>query len=295
MQPQTPPDQDTCNEAAFGKHGFFEKRGRVGVLMIHGLSGTPTEMRGLGRSLAARGLSVGCPELAGHCGSVSMLKTSRWRDWCRSVERAFEAMEQECDAVFIAGFSAGALIGLILAAKLRERVAGIALISTTFFLDGWNMRDWKKQLILRTVIYSPLRHVVAFREPPPYGIKDERMRNKLVSVLEARDSRTADKIGHFSVPATVFRERARLSRKAARVLPTVSCPSLLVHSTEDDFASMKNVDFAAQRLGSRHVESYVVDDSYHVLPLDKRRHDVAERIAAFCLSVGGHPAQPAGA
>ncbi|MBS1189256.1 MAG: alpha/beta hydrolase [Rhodocyclaceae bacterium] len=270
-----------------GPNGFFEKRGETGVLLIHGLTGTPAEMRHFGRQLARKGLTVAGPQLAGHCDSVQALKASTWEDWYRSADEAFEALARECRQVYVAGLSMGALLGLLLAARKKERLAGVTLLSTTFFYDGWNMPKWRRRLLMPLVIYSPLRHFVTWEEPPPYGIKDERVRAMVTSVLESRDAHTADKIGHFKTPASVILQSERLVRAAKACLRRVHRPTLVVHSVEDDMASIKNAHFVTQRIGSQQVETYFVDDSYHVLTLDKRRDEIADRVAAFCTP---HPA-----
>lgn len=269
-------------EKILGPNGFYEKRGETGVLLIHGLTGTPSEMRHFGRQLARKGLTVACPQLAGHCDSVHALKTSTWEDWYRSVDEAFEALARECRHVYVAGLSMGALLGLLLAARKEERLAGVTLLSPTFFYDGWNMPKWRQRLLLPLVIYSPLHHFVSWEEPPPYGIKDERVRAMVTAVLESRDRRTADKIGHFKTPATVIRESKRLVRAAKQSLRGIRRPTLVVHSVEDDMASIKNAHFVTRRIGSQHVETFFVDDSYHVLTLDKRKDEIAARVASFC-------------
>ena len=63
---------------ALGRYGIFEKRGRTGVLLVHGITGSPTEMKSLVRKLSASGLTVACPQLAGHCSTLTDLKHTRW-------------------------------------------------------------------------------------------------------------------------------------------------------------------------------------------------------------------------
>ena len=46
-------------------------------------------------------------------------------------------------------------------------------------------------------------------------------------------------------------------------------------------ASLDNARFLAARVGSKDVESFFVNDTYHVLTLDRRKDDVADRVAAF--------------
>ena len=48
---------------------FTVEGGSTGVLLLHGLCGTPTEMRYVANALAREGHTVYCPQLAGHCGS----------------------------------------------------------------------------------------------------------------------------------------------------------------------------------------------------------------------------------
>lgn len=271
-------------QEVLGPNGFFEKHGETGILLIHGLTGTPAEMRHFGRHLGRKGLTVACPQLAGHCDSVQALKASTWEDWYASVDAAFEALAKECRQVYVAGLSMGALLGLLLAVHKKERLAGVTLLSPTFFYDGWNMPKWRRRLLLPLAIHTPLRHFLSWEEPPPYGIKDERVRAMVAAVLENRDARTADKIGHFKTPATVIRESTRLVRAAKNSLGQVSRPTLVVHSVEDDMASIKNAHFVTKRIASQRVETYFVDDSYHVLTLDKRKNDIADRVAAFCTS-----------
>ena len=121
-------------DALLGEVGFIERKGTSGVLLVHGLTGTPTEMKQFGKTIARQGFTVACPALAGHCDSIEALSATKWIDWYQSIEVAFDALKQECEHVFIAGLSMGALIALLVAAKKKDQVAGVILLSTTFFM-----------------------------------------------------------------------------------------------------------------------------------------------------------------
>lgn len=88
--------------------GPFFPGGRIGFLLVHGLAGTPAEMKILGKRLNRYGFTVLCPQLAGHCASEEELITTCWSDWSRSVEDAFDGLSRHMDAVFVGGLSAGA-------------------------------------------------------------------------------------------------------------------------------------------------------------------------------------------
>jgi len=272
---------NTAIQTCLGPAGFFLPGGNDCVLLVHGLTGTPAEMRPVAKQLARQGFSVLCPQIAGHCGNVADLKRSKWQDWYGSIERAFETAKLTHARVYVAGLSMGALIALKLAEEKGSRVDGLGLLSVTFFYDGWNMPHIRRRLLLPLVLYSPLRYFMSWRENPPYGIKCERTRAAVHSVLTSRDAKASEKIGIFLTPAVTIHENLRLIRAAKNALSGVHSPALIVHSTEDDTASIKNAHYVAARISSGKVETFFVDDTYHVLTLDKRKYDVARRLSDF--------------
>ena len=277
-----PDDLPPRMREAIGPHGFYRRRGKVGVLLVHGLTGTPAEMKPFAMLLSKQGLTVACPQLAGHCTAVSDLKKTHWEDWYRSVEVAFEALSRECDQVFVSGLSVGALLALMLAVRKGVRVSGVIPLSVVFVFDGWNIPRLKRYA-MHVLSWSPLRHILYWEDTPPYGIKCTETRARVAAVLENKDARAADKIGYFKMPVVILQESRRLMKAVREVLPKVISPTLVVHSTEDDTASVKNAHVVANEVAARHVETYFINDSYHVVTLDKRRHDIARRVGGFCL------------
>ena len=251
------------------------------VLLIHGLTGTPAEMKPIAKRLEKQGFSVMCPALAGHCGSIASLKKSRWQDWYNGIVMAFEALKAKHQRVYVAGLSMGALMALLLAKEKGEQVSGLCLLSTTFFYDGWNIPHIRRKLLLPIVLNTPLKHFIYWNEKSPYGIKCERTRAMVHSALEKRDAQATEKVGIFRTSALTILESNRLINAAKKVLHQVQSPTLIVHSTEDDTASLNNAHYVAQRIASQDVEKFFVDDTYHVLTLDKRRADVANRMVGF--------------
>ena len=119
------------------KADFFLPGGRSGVLLIHGLTGTPAEMRFVGKGLHRAGFTVHGMQLAGHCGDTADLLKTGWRDWYRSVGEAADELRGKVDHMFVAGLSMGALLALKLAADRPNDVDGLGLYGTTFVYDGW--------------------------------------------------------------------------------------------------------------------------------------------------------------
>jgi carboxylesterase len=259
----------------------FEDRGETGILLVHGITGSPAEMKPLVRKLTAEGFTVACPTLAGHCSSVAALKQTRWTDWYESLETALFDLRKRCDTIFVSGLSMGALLALELAALHPDLVSGVATLSATFFYDGWNVPPLRQKFLLPLVIYSPLRFFLSYREPAPYGIKDDRIRNVIDAVYRGNAAAMPEKYGYSEFPGVTIRETFRLIAAAKRDLAAIVAPLLIVHSTEDDMASLKNATFLAANVSSTLIETFYVDDTYHVLTLDKRRDDVAARVADF--------------
>lgn len=265
-----------------GPYDIFEKRGSAGVLLAHGITGAPAEMKPLMRKLTAAGFTVACPRLSGHCSSLKELKKTRWTDWYSSLESALMMLREECESVFVSGLSMGALLALKLAADHPGRVDGVATLSATFFYDGWNVPRFRQRFLLPLALHSPLRFFWSYHEPPPYGIKDERIRN-IIAAVYGGDAGMPEKYGYSEFPGVTIRETFRLIHAVKRDLKRITAPLLIVHATEDDMASPANARFLAARVASPDVETFFVDDSYHVLTLDRRKDDVAERLVSFFL------------
>lgn len=266
-----------------GIHEVAGDRRQTGILLVHGITGSPAEMKPLVRKLTAEGFEVACPPLAGHCSTLSELKQTRWTDWYNSLEIALDDLRTRCETVFVSGLSMGALLALKLAAGHREVISGVATLSATFFYDGWNVPRLRQRFLLPLVIYSPLRFFLSYHEPSPYGIKDDRIRTMIDAVYRGQCEGLPETYGYSEFPGVTIRETFRLIAAAKRELATIVAPLLIVHSTEDDMASLKNAAFLADSVSSRLVEKFYIDDTYHVLTLDKRRDDVAARVAGFFI------------
>ncbi len=111
--------------------------GRVGILLMHGLGGTPVELRFVAQSLNRAGYTVLCPLMTGHGGSDLLLNTTKWTDWVASAERALDRLKEHCDQIVIGGLSAGSLAALHVAARRQDEIEGLVLYSPTLWPNGW--------------------------------------------------------------------------------------------------------------------------------------------------------------
>jgi carboxylesterase len=258
---------------------IFHAGGRIGFLLIHGLGGTPVELRFVAQGLAQAGHTVYCCQLAGHCGSVEELRLSTWQQWYASVEQAHERLKEHCDVVIAGGLSMGGILALHLAHRRPSAVQGLLLYAPTLKLDGWSM-PWYS-IFLRLVRPTSIKLEFDLPEHEPYGIKDERLRAFVVGGMLSGDSSEA---GVFSTPLRSFAHFNSLVSVVKKELGEIKIPALIMHPRHDDIASIDNALYLQRKLGGL-VDMVVMDDSYHIITLDRQRHLVVERSLMFASAL----------
>jgi carboxylesterase len=249
--------------------------GKVGVLLLHGLGGTPAEVRFVAMGLNKAGYTVHTPQLAGHAGATD--GNAKWQDWYRSARAALVDLRQECDTVIVGGLCMGAILGLHLAARQPDKVQGVALFSPTLWINGWAM-PWTMKLF--NLCHSRrIANMMTFPDAESLGIKCPRVRSFVKQALAS-----SPEYGSSGVPATMVLEHRRMVKAAINILPRVRQRTLIVHSRQDDYAALNNATFLQGELSGQ-VDLVVLEDSYHMVTLDKERHVVVERAGAFIKSI----------
>lgn len=254
------------------------------VLLIHGLTGTPNEMKFLANYLWRQGYSVICPRLAYHGEPIRVLRRAKWQEFYQSVRDAISQIPPG-QKIFTAGLSMGALLALLAAEEFADRVLGVSCLSPTLFYDGWNI-PWTQRL-LPLAYYTPIRYFAYFKEEPPYGIKNESIRRIVHEFYENAsllDSSEVMKYGYPYFPVTLLCELRLLVRHLKKILPRVHAPVQLVQAFHDDMTSVKNSKFIYDRVSSKKKEIVLLHDSYHVITADQERETVAKKLHEF-LSV----------
>ena len=254
-------------------NSFFHQGGRTGVLLIHGLSGTPTEMKFVGKGLARAGYTVYGMQLAGHCGTEADLLKTGWRDWVASVDAAYAWLRERVDTVIVGGLSMGALLSIDFAARRPDACDGLLLYSTTIWYDGWNINRF--QWLLPLLLKLPFRDWYRFDEEFPYGIKDERLRRRVVAQMQSGDSAAAGLPG-LSAPS--LRQLRELIAIVKKEVPTVHAPALILHASDDDITGVSNALFLQNKIAGPR-RTVLLDDCYHMITVDRQR-DLVVRLSA---------------
>jgi carboxylesterase len=249
------------------------KGSKIGVLLVHGLCGTPSEMRFIANGLAKDGYTVHCPQLAGHCGSSESLKSSTWQDWDASTERALEELRAHYETIVVGGRSTGAILSLLLAADHPDDVQGLALFAPTLWINGWNI-PWYIQL-LNLVHSKAVANLWNFPDNFPHGIKDPRIRKFFVEALFSGQESDA---GLQHTPGGAVLEHGWLVKQVMEKVNSIVQPALILHPKGDDLANINN---SLQRNMRGTVELAALDDCYHNVTIDRQRDVVLARTSEF--------------
>ena len=263
---------------------YFLNGNRNGVLLIHGLTGTPNEMRIIAKGLNQAGFTVYAMQLAGHCGDEADLCRTTWQDWYQSVQQAADFLKQHVDHLFVAGLSMGALLSLKLAADYPQLVKGVGVYGVTFTYDGWSMPFWAKQLFFLLTFLKKLHlfQKTSFIEKPPYGLKDERIRATVAASMFSGDSTAAGLAGN---PFPALAEMQWLAKKVRQQLPQVIAPCLIMHSGHDDIANINTNARLVEKNVSGPTRFVVLDDSYHLITIDRQRREVINESVQFFQNI----------
>ena len=241
---------------------YFPGEG-VSALLVHGLSGTPYEMRYLGERLAARGVRVRGVKLAGHAGAPEELGLSHYDQWYESVINGFEELRTFGEPNVVIGLSMGAVLSARLAADQREAVAGLVMLSSAFFL--------------------PTGATAALRVVRMLGAVGERLYLHNSQGSDIHDA-AARRI-HPSARLMPLAAPLRLLELGAIVKPklrSISQPSLVMHSRRDHTCPMKrNLSFVMNHLASPEKRAVELEESYHVITVDSEKDRVASEVIDF--------------
>ncbi|MCB1521943.1 MAG: alpha/beta fold hydrolase [Hyphomicrobiaceae bacterium] len=249
--------------------------GRYGVLLIHSLGGTPVELRHLAQSLGRSGFTVSCPFVPGMTAGTDISGISTWEDWFAGIEASYAELAETCDTIYVGGLSAGSILGLHLATKHPETIGGLILLAPTLWPNGWAIPWYFNFFRLVNDRFSA--RLFHFRQREPFGIKDERIRKFAIESF-ANDERPVEDI--FGRGGGLVYQFRRLVRRVQRQLGEINQPALVIHPRQDDQSDLSNA-FRIQRGLAGMVESIVLNDSYHMVTLDRQRNLVVDRTVEF--------------
>ena len=237
-----------------GAEPFRHDGGPLGVLVLHGFTGSPQSLRPQAEALAEAGFTVDLPLWPGHGTAVEDMVPTRWSDWSEAAEAAYAELHGRCEAVALVGLSMGGTLACWLAEHHPE-VRGLVLV-------------------------NPLV------EPPADSFRDV-LRGMLDSGAEVAPGIGSDialagsvEISYAGTPIAAVLSLFEGVDAVAPRLDHIRCPVLLLSSREDHVVPSSSGDLLVASVQGP-VERVWLEKSYHVATLDHDEAEISRRTVDF--------------
>jgi len=237
---------------------FTFQGGEVGVLLLHGFTGSPQGLRLWGEALHRGGLTVHCPLLPGHGTHWRDLAVTSSSDWEEASLAGLALLTERCERVVVCALSFGGALALHLAARRPGEIRGVVAVNPWLYLND-----------RRLVLLPLLKHVL----PTTPGIGSDIADSPL------------EELAYERVPLKALAAARALQAVVKAELGQVAQPLLLYVSRQDHVVPPGNATFIAERAGSTDVEVVWLERSFHVATLDCERDRIFDGSLAFVRRV----------
>ena len=236
----------SINGAPAGLLADFEargdkKNGHIGIVLVHGFTGSPAAMRPWAEFLNARGYSVRVPRLPGHGTKPADLNEVDWHEWPAKVAHEIAELQKHCTQIFVAGLSMGGGTTLNIAASHGEQLSGIILVNPMIHVRG----------VTPGLAYV-ISRVIKFGKSVGNDIKRKGVTEYSYDQLPYR--------GIYQLLTML-----KLTRAA---LPSIKVPLQLFHSVDDHTLPVTNTEIIMREIGSANKSRIELLNSYHVATID---------------------------
>lgn len=240
---------------------FYFSGEETGILLIHGFTASPIDMKPLGESFRDWGYTVNAPLLAGHGRTPEEMKDTDWEDWLGEADKALAKMRKTCKQIIAVGHSMGGLIALALAAQ--HELNGVVSINAPIVY-----RD------------PELHEAYCLLDKQEYV--DKPHKSSEISI-------TKEGLPHFSyikVPVKCFVSLNKAISTVQNELTKIDCPALIIQCLEDQTIHPSSGGIIANSLGHQNKEVVYWENENHYLPLSSARTELAQRIKQFMTKHG---------
>jgi carboxylesterase len=226
----------------------------VGVLLVHGFSGSPASMRPWAEHLAARGYAVEVPQLPGHGTRWQDLNQVTWEQWYDTASAALDRLLASCESVVVGGLSMGGSVVLRLAEERPDDVAGVMLVNPF-------VSSTRKELLALPVL--------------------QRAVPSLKGVVNDIKKPGQDEVGYPRLPLKGLYQVTRMWKAVVPDLPKVTQPLVYFQSAEDHVIDRSSAKTVLSAVSSRDTTHRVLAESYHVATLDHDAEAIFTESAEF--------------
>jgi len=213
----------------------------VGVILVHGFTGSPASMRPWGEFLHSKGYTVRVPLLPGHGTVPEDLNKVKWQEWPAKVEFELSELRKTCDVIFLVGLSMGGGTVLNVAASINDELAGLILV-------------------------NPMIHVKGV--PVELAFFLSRFQKIRTSVGDDIKRPGITEWGYDALPTRGIYQLLKLLRITRANLGKITVPVQLFHSVDDHTLPVTNTEIILSEIGSTNKSRIELVNSYHVATMD---------------------------
>lgn len=235
-----------------GAEPFLLHGGTKGVLLVHGFTGSPSEMRLLGDYLHQLGYTVLGVRLCGHGTSAQEMRETNWLHWFSAVENGYYILKGLCTDIAVVGLSMGGLLSLKLASEYP--VSKVVSLSAPIYIAD-------KRLPL-----LPLYRLLHSYVP-------KRSRNYNVGDLPV--------VNYDLTPVKSLSSLVEFIKHVKKLLGQVTAPILIMQSEAEHTVVPKSAQYIYNHIGSKDKKLVWLKKSGHVITLDIEREKVFAEVGNF--------------
>lgn len=250
------------NGAPFFYHNVFNK---YGVILVHGYMAAPGEVRRLAERLYAAGYSVYGVRLRGHGTTPEDLAHMQWQDWYESVNRGYVVMKNAVNKFVIAGFSTGAGLALLQAAKKNEKFTGLVSINAPLKLQNINARLSGTASFFNTIL------------------KKFKMSNGKTEFVPNHPDNP--EINYRRNPVHGVAELGKLMKVVEESLPLIKIPALIIQAAHDPVVNPESADAIFEKINSPKKELVKISSDRHGILSGEELDEVVENMIPFLKKV----------
>ena len=235
----------------------------TGVLLIHGFTGSPSEMRPMGEYLASQGYTVVGPLLPGHGTNWQDMTRRKWPEWTNAVEQAYQNLKGRCKKLFVVGGSMGGLLALYLAERhaTSAEIAGIIPMAPALFTV-----DWRVNLAWLVKYFRQFNPYVPERDGD--DLTDPEVRQRYLW-------------SYTGTPVAAAEQLNYLRGAVNRDLGKVAVSTLIFMGTRDQSVKLQSAVYAFDHIASKDKELIWLTNSGHCLWVDSERERVWQKSHEF--------------
>ncbi|HEY9292893.1 MAG TPA: alpha/beta fold hydrolase [Microlunatus sp.] len=245
-----------------GTEPYAAGDGDIGVLLIHGFTGSPASLRPWAEHLAAAGYRVRVPRLPGHGTSWQELNLTRWQDWYATVKRSYAELSAETTKIVVGGLSMGGALALRLAA--RQRVRERRALHRARQTD--RPTEQPPTPLVGLCLVNPALHNA---DPRLSMLPLLKLLTGSVAGISGDIAQPfADELAYNRTPLRALSSMLQLWDLTIAGLHRVDQPILLFRSQHDHVVGPASIRILRERVSSGDITEHQLQKSFHVATLD---------------------------